>query len=185
MILLKGLKWLIGFVLLGALGVILAVALKMYLAPSWGDYVAPDKSFEALFPDTPIHEAGPAPFPFVGERNFLTARTDLATYRVSYVNTNPAIKGPAEALMAEAASTLGGKVEIINNAFSLSDQGGLQQAPPQAIDFRISLANGAIVYGRILATNTRLYQLLVSHPFEQNDPPDVRLFFKGFKIRAS
>ena len=169
--------------MLSIAGAVSAVALKMYLTPAWQDYLAPDKSFEALFPDTPVHESGPAPFPFNGEQNFLTSRTELATYRVAYVDTNQGIKGPAEALMADAASAYGGKVEITSNTITLSEQGGFQQAPPQATDFRVAINNGSVVYGRIVSTGKRLYQLLVSHPFAQDDPYDVRLFFDGFKVR--
>lgn len=179
---LKILKWGVGTIALAALGAFLAIALKMYLSPEWGAYVVPDNSFEALFPEPPVHEAGPAPFPFVGERSFLTAHTDLATYRLTYLNLTPGIKGPAEALMADTAATLGGKIELTGSAAAISDLAGAGHPAP--IDFRIQLDNGSIVYGRIVTTGKRLYQLLVSHPFVQKDPPDVRLFFDSFKVNS-
>jgi hypothetical protein len=181
---LKALKWGIAVIGLVALGVVLAVAVKMYLTPEWGEYIAPDKSFEILFPETPIHEAGPAPFPFIGERNFLTSHTDLATYRLSYINLTPGVKGPAEALMADTSAALGGKIELTGSAAALSQLAGTSQSAPPAIDFHIVLDNGSIVYGRIVTTSKKLYQLLVSHPFVQKDPADMRLFFDGFKVKS-
>lgn len=178
----KILKWGICIIALSALGVVLAGALKMYLSPEWGAYVAPDNSFEALFPETPVHEVGPAPFPFGGERTFLTAHTELATYRLTYLNLPAGIKGPAEALMADTAATLGGKIELTGSAAAISDLAGAGHPAP--VDFRIQLDNGSIVYGQIVTTGKKLYQLLVSHPFAQNDPPDVRLFFESFKVNS-
>ena len=181
---LKLLKYIFGTIALIVLGVVLAVALKMYQTPPWGDYFAPDKSFEAIFPEAPVHEVGPAPFPFVGERQFLTSHTNLATYRICYVNITPGIKGPGEAMMADCASTLGGKIELDGNAAAISNLAGGNQSSPQTVDFHVALDNGSIVYGRTITTKTKVYHLLVSHPFRQANPADVRLFFDGFKLKA-
>lgn len=149
----------------------------MYSGPEWRTFVAPDNSFQASYPDTPVHETAPAPFPFPGEQAFFTVVSNVATYRVSYVFAPPNLKGAQEAFVTDAAAQVGGRLEVDKTASALTD------GQADHLDFQIFLDDGSIVYGRIVKTKKRLFRLMVSRPQVQESPSDVEFFFKNFTPR--
>jgi hypothetical protein len=178
------LSWVIGTALLVVAGLSIGIIIKMYTGPQWGLFVPPDGCFQALFPDTPIHEAAPAPFPFPGEQTFFSAETEVATYRVSYVFAPPGLSGAMESFATDAAASLGGRLEVAAIPTSSDTDHQKHQYSTRPFDFRILLDDGRVVYGRVVATKKRLFRLLVSRPQIESDPADVSFFFDNFSPRG-
>lgn len=158
-------KLLLSLFLLSAVGILIGAYLRGYTEQRWIKFTPDDRSFVALFPQTPAYEVEPAPIPFVNNQAYLfTAHTPRGSYQIACFEPSAELKNAEAILVADAVARFGGTLE--------------KDEPREA--FLLSMEDGSVVYGRILRVRQRLYRLLVSRPDRHGIDEEMKRFFDSF-----
>lgn len=155
-------------ILLSAIGIGIGVYLRGYTEQPWTESISDDRSFAALFPQSPTHEVEPAPPPFENsEAQLFTANTPQGSYQITCFDSPIDSKNAEAILVTDAVARFGGTLELSGRPGS----------------FLLLMGDGSVVYGRVLCTRQRIYRLLASRPDRQERDNDVQLFFDSFTPR--
>lgn len=155
-------------ILLSALGMMIGVYLRGYTEQRWVEFMPDDRSFAALFPQSPAYEVEPVLPPFVNSQTRLfTAHTPRGSYQIACFELSAELKNAEAILVADAVVRFGGTLE--------------KDEPGEA--FLLSMEDGSVVYGRILRVRQRLYRLLVSRHDRHGADEEMNRFFDGFVPR--
>jgi hypothetical protein len=157
-------KLLLIMIPLSVVGIIIGVYLRGYTQQRWVEFMPDDRSFAALFPQTPTYEVEPAPPFFLNHQaRLFTAHTPRGSYQIACFDPSAELKNAEAILVADAVARFGGTLE--------KDVSGEA--------FLLSMEDGSVVYGRILRVRQRLYRLLVSRPVRHEDE-EMNRFFDSF-----
>jgi hypothetical protein len=161
----RSIKILLVIILLSAIGTTIGVYLRGYTQQRWVEFIPEDRSFTALFPQSPAQEVEPAPLPLENCVAYLfTAVTRRGSYQLTYIDFPNGLENAEAILLTHTAARFGGALEM-------GEQPG---------DFLLPMTDGSVVFGRVLRARQRIYRLLVSRPDRQERDEEAQIFFDSF-----